>query len=158
MYPSVREFCCSNTQFATARQFSQLARGSDSARASPHSAPTVLSSSTLASSLSRLGSKYPSSSCRRETYSLSESMGENYHGLVGSVNNSGGNSSSVSEVTSTVRDSHLFVSHVSQREADSSVGGSSVFDLERSNREGSGSFSISRFLLPSFLLKMSFTA
>jgi hypothetical protein len=34
-------------------------------------------------------------------------------------------------------DSHLFVSHVRQREADSSVGGSSVFDLERSNREDS---------------------
>jgi hypothetical protein len=57
----------------------------------------------------------------------------------------------VSEVTSTVRDSHLFVSHIRQREANSSVGGSSVFDLERSNREGSGSFSIARFLLPSFL-------
>ena len=70
---------------------------------------------------------------------------------MGSVSNSGGTSSSVSEVTSTVRDSHLFVSHVRQRETDSSVGGSSVFDLERSNREGSGSFSISRFLLPSFL-------
>jgi hypothetical protein len=42
--------------------------------------------------------------------------------------------SSVSEVSSTVRDSHLFVSHVRQREADASVGGSSVFDLERSNR------------------------
>jgi hypothetical protein len=62
-----------------------------------------------------------------------------------------GTSSSVSEVTSTLRDSHLFVSHIRQREADSSVGGSSVFDLERSNREGSGSFSIARFLLPSFL-------
>jgi hypothetical protein len=46
----------------------------------------------------------PLFSCRRETYSLSESMGENYHGLVGSVSNSGGGtSSSVSEVTSTVR-------------------------------------------------------
>jgi hypothetical protein len=79
-------------------------------------------------------------------------MGENYHGLVGSVSNSGGGaSSSVAEVTSTVRDSHLFVSHVRNREAESSVGGSSVFDLERSNREGSGSFSIPRFLLPSFL-------
>ena len=78
---------------------------------------------------------------------------------MGSVSNSGGGtSSSVSEVTSTVRDSHLFVSHVRQSEAVSSVGGSLVFDLERSNREGSGSFSISRFLLPSFLLKMSFTA
>ena len=76
-------------------------------------------------------------------------MGENYHGLVGSVSYSGGTSSSVSEVISTVRDSHLFVSYIRQREADSSVGGSSVFDLERSNREGSGSFSIARFLLPS---------
>ena len=47
--------------FSTAR-FPQLTHGSDSARASPHSAPTVLSSSTLASSLSRLGSKDPSSS------------------------------------------------------------------------------------------------
>jgi hypothetical protein len=47
--------------FSTAR-FPQLTHGSDSARASPHSLPTVLSSSTLASSLSRLGSKDPSSS------------------------------------------------------------------------------------------------
>ena len=91
----------------------------------------------------------PLYSCRREIYSLSESMGKNYHGLVGSVSYSGGTSSSVSEVISTVRDSHLFVSYIRQREADSSVGGSSVFDLERSNREGSGSFSIARFLLPS---------
>jgi hypothetical protein len=57
-----------------------------------------------------------------------------------------GTSSSVSEVTSTVRDSHLFVSHVRQREAASPVGGISVCDLERTNREGSGSFSISSFL------------
>jgi hypothetical protein len=51
----------SQTVFSTAR-FPQPTHGSDSGRASPHSAPTVLSSSTLASSLSRLGSKGPSSS------------------------------------------------------------------------------------------------
>ena len=32
----------------------------------------------------------PRNSCERETYSLSESMGENYHGLVDSVSNFGG--------------------------------------------------------------------
>jgi hypothetical protein len=69
------------------------------------------------------------------------------------VDSGGGTSSSVSEVTSTVRDSHLFVSHVRQREAYFSVEGSSVFDLERSNREGSGSFSVSTSYLrfPVFL-------
>jgi hypothetical protein len=50
-----------NSEESTPR-FPQFICGSGSARASPHSAPTVLSSSTLASSLSRLGSKDPSSS------------------------------------------------------------------------------------------------
>jgi hypothetical protein len=87
----------------------------------------------------------------RLTHFLSQCEKVTTDSWVPSVIRGGGASSSVSEVSSTVRDSHLFVSHVRQREADSSVGGSSVFDLERSNTEGSGSFSISRFLLPSFL-------
>ena len=63
-------------QFETAREFSQLTRGSDSARASPHSAPTVLSSSTLASSLSRLGSKDPSSSFTVTSPTVVDKQGE----------------------------------------------------------------------------------
>ena len=65
----------SQTVFSTAR-FPQLARGSDSARASPHSAPTVLSSSTLASSLSRLGSKDPSSSFTVTSPTVVDKQGE----------------------------------------------------------------------------------
>ena len=65
----------SQTVFSTAR-FPQLTRGSGSARASPHSAPTVLSSSTLASSLSRLGSKDPSSSFTVTSPTVVDKQGE----------------------------------------------------------------------------------
>ena len=75
-------------------------------------------------------------------------MGENSLWVLSVIRR--GTSSSVSEVTSTVRDSHLFVSHVRQRETDSSVGEVQSLILKGAI-EGSGSFSISRFLLPSFL-------
>ena len=65
----------SQTVFSTAR-FPQLTRGSCSARAFPHSAPTVLSSSTLASSLSRLGSKDLSSSFTVTSPTVVDKQGE----------------------------------------------------------------------------------
>ena len=65
----------SQTVFSTTR-FPQLTRGSGSARASPHSTPTVLSSSTLASSLSRLGSKDPSSSFTVTSPTVVDKQGE----------------------------------------------------------------------------------
>jgi hypothetical protein len=64
----------SQAVFSAAR-FPQLTRGSNSARASPYSAPTVLSS-TLASSLSRLGSKYPSSSFTVTSSTMVDKQGE----------------------------------------------------------------------------------
>ena len=65
----------SQTVISTAR-FPQLTRWSGSARASPHSAPTVLSSSTLASSLSRLGSKDPSLSFTVTSPTVVDKQGE----------------------------------------------------------------------------------
>ena len=65
----------SQTVFSTAR-FPQLTLGSGSARAFPHSATTVLSSSTLASSLSRLGSKDSSSSFTVTSPTVVDKQGE----------------------------------------------------------------------------------
>jgi hypothetical protein len=90
-------------------------------------------------------------SSRREAYPVSTSLGEVHHRCMGFVSNSRGIGSCVSGTPSFVGQSDSYVSDLRQGEVPSSVRGSSISIIEKSNRGNSSDSVDTRVVFSSLL-------